>query len=92
MDIVPDESRARIGLIASDDAGREYAVILSDVIQGDVVERNERLGFTATERIDHTAWTFTTWLLLLLGTDVDSPPDWLVDFNVLISDTSDFTS
>ena len=92
MNIAPDKPRARIGLIASDDAWWEYTIVLSDVIQGDVVERNERLGRTVTERIEHTAWTFTARLLLLLGTDVDSPPDWLVDFNVLISNTSDFTS
>jgi len=44
------------------------------------------------ERIKHAAWTgASSWLLLLLRTDVDAPPDWVRDINVLVGNVSNFT-
>jgi len=43
--------------------------------------------------IDHAAtWAATAWLKLLLWTDVNTPPNWIMNFDVLIKDICDFSA
>mmetsp|Transcript_40746 Transcript_40746/g.39344 ORF Transcript_40746/g.39344 Transcript_40746/m.39344 type:complete len:268 (-) Transcript_40746:435-1238(-) len=84
--IIKGEISARIGLIASDDSWRQDASLKVHIPQSDVLDGDSWLSLAFSEGIQHAPWPRAVWLLLLLGTNVDSPPDGIVAFKVLIED------
>jgi len=91
LDISEFESSARVSLIATNNTRRQKATSRGDVSENNVVHIDQRLSLTCSERIEHASRTSTTGLLLLLGSNVDVPPNWEVDGNVLIQDVLDFS-
>ena len=47
---------------------------------------------TSSERIEHTSITDASRLFLLLRTNVDSPPFWTMDVDVLVGYVCDLTA
>ena len=86
--VVPNEAGTRVGLVAADNARGENTSMRSDIPKRDVLHCDQRLGRASSvapsEWIEHASWTAATWLFLLLGPDVDIPPEWLVDQNVRV--------
>lgn len=91
IDINEIDVFTRIGGIASNDTWGKESTIRCYILKSDVSHVDRWLSLTVLERIRHTAWTSTIWLLLLLWTDVDSEPDWEVDLDVLVEDVCDLT-
>lgn len=58
--------------------------MLVDVFESYSVKTDERLGRTTAKRVKHATWPGTVRLFLLLGTDVDAPPDWHPNLKVLV--------
>ena len=93
MNIVPDKARAFICLIATNYTWREKTVMDPYIVQCDVVHRDDWLSLASTNWIGHASWTIvTSWLFLLLGTDVDTPPDWAVYLNIGVEDVRDLAT
>ena len=93
MDVIPDEPVTFVRLVAADHSWRKKCIIHSDVIQSDVVHVDERLRLTTTERVEHaTRSIMATRLLLLLWTNIDSPPDRLMNLDVVVGDVSDLSA
>lgn len=88
VNVVPDEVCAGMSHVAADNSGWENAAMRSDVVKLDVFHSDKGLGCTsciaASKRVKHTSWTSTTRLLLLLRTNIDVPPDWVVNYNVSV--------
>lgn len=84
---------AWVGLIASDDASWEETTFRCYISESDVGDGDAWLSWASlVERVKHAAWTgASSWLLLLLRTDVDSPPDWVGDIDVFVGNVPDFT-
>jgi len=61
------------------------------VLKGDVSNVDEWLSLTSSKRVKHAARTSTTWLTLLLWTDVNTVPNWEVDIDILIPDIPNLT-
>ena len=93
LDVIPDEPLTFVRFVAADNSWRKKCIIHSDVVQSDVVHVDERLRLTTTERVKHASWSImATWLLLLLWTNVDSPPNRLVNLYVVVGDVGDLSA
>merc|ERR1712032_119397 len=92
VDILPDKASTLIGFIATNDTWWEDSIVDSNGVKGDVVHVDQGLCLTATDWIEHAAWSFTSRLLHLLRADVNTPPDWVVHFDVLVDNVCDLTS
>ena len=96
LDIVPNESFARISLVTSNDTWRKKSAMANDVSEGNVPYVYEWLcgasRIPTGQWVQHASWTTTTWLFLLLGTDINVPPDWVVDFDVGVGNVCDLTT
>ena len=88
LNVVPHESFTRICLMTSNDTGGKKSAMADDVTQGNVLHSNQRLRsasrISTSQRVQHASWTGTTWLLLLLWTNINVPPEWVVDVDVRI--------
>jgi hypothetical protein len=69
---------------------RNY-VVKFDIAHGDEWLRRT-ISIASTQWIDHASWTPTTGLLLLLRTNVDIPPNRIVNFDVSICDIRNFST
>ena len=49
--------------------------MLVDVRESDVVDAYKGLRIAGLKRIEHAARTSTVWILHLLRTDIDAPPN-----------------
>lgn len=91
--IVEDHAGARVGLVASQDACWKKASMRLDIVQRNVLNRDQRLCVTIWVKwVNHAAWTATVWLLLLLWPNVNVPPDRIRDLEVLVSDVRNFSA
>ena len=85
MHILEYEPSAYISLIASNDARWEETTLTDDISESDVSHIDSWLGLAVLVKwVDHAAWTATIWLLLLLGSNIDGPPDGIIDGKVLV--------
>jgi len=94
VNIFKYEILARISGVASDDTGWQHVVVSGDVPQSNVRYGNLGVGWALFNyRVEEGASRVTTsiWLMLLLWTNVDRPPDWLVDNDVFVCDSRDNT-
>ena len=66
--------------------------MLCDVTECYICNGDKRLSFTATKWIEHAPISYSIRLLLLLGSNVDTPPQRVVDFNVLIGNVGDLAT
>lgn len=92
FDVIKVDVFASVCNIASNHTWRQNTTMGFDISQSDVLNVNEWLSLAPSEWIGHAAWTTTIWLLLLLWANVDVPPNWEVNLEVLIEDVFDFTS
>lgn len=78
------EALAGIGLVAPDDSCWQNSTGRGDVFEGDILDRNSWLSLAIRiQRVEHATWAFACGLLLLLGTNVDTPPERGIDVHVL---------
>lgn len=93
FDVVEDHLSAGVRRVAANDARWEDGVMDRDVLQSDVAHRDQGLSGTGHQWVEEAARVVRgAGLVLLLGTDVDGPPDWLVDLEVFVVDASDLTA
>ena len=92
LHVVENEALAWISLIAANDAGWEQTAVLPDVVEGDVGHRDQGLGRATSNWVSHASITRAIGFLLLLRSDIDSPPEWHVNLNVIVDDVADFTT
>ncbi len=68
----------------------------SDVAKLDIFHSDKRLGcacrITTFKGIEHATWATTAGLLLLLWSDVDVPPDGVVDHDIGVGDVRNLTT
>ena len=88
LNVLEHKACARNGLITMDDSRRKDCIVDLDVAQGDILESYEVVCLTWCKRIKKTSWTFVTTMLprltLLLRTNIDSPPDRIEYFQVIV--------
>ena len=96
VDVVPDEVGHWVGRVTANDSGWENTTVRCNVVELNVRDGDQWLRctsiITACKRVKHASWTATTWLLLLLGTDVDVPPDRVVAYDVGVCDIRNLTA
>ena len=92
VDVLKVDSVALIGLITSDNSWRQESAKLLYVPESDVLNIDQWLSLASSKWVEHASWTSSIWLLLLLRSDVDRPPDWMVDCHVFVEDVRDATS
>lgn len=49
------------------------------------------MSLAVTEWVGHTAWTLTRWLLHLLRADIDVPPNWEMNRDIVVLNVSDLS-
>ena len=93
LDVVELEPSAWVRLVATDDTWRQDSAVRLNIRQGDVVYIDQRLSVAfSSERIEHASGTATIGFFLLLRTDVDRPPDRVVNLQVLVVNVGDFAA
>jgi len=92
LDVVPNKVIAGVGFVAANDTGEKNTAVGLNIAQSDVMHCNKWLSFTVSERVEHASGTSATRLLLLLGSNVDVEPDWVVDLKVLVGDVGNFSA
>lgn len=93
LDVVEFEPSAWVRLMTTNDTWRQDSAVLLNIRQGDVVYIDQRLsGAISSKRIEHTSGTTTIGFFLLLRTDVDRPPDRVVNLQVLVVNVGDFAA
>jgi len=80
-----------VSFVASDYSWCKNSTTRNDVLEGDVFDVDEGFGLAVTEWVGHAAWTLATWFLHLLRTNVNIPPNWEVDGDVVVHDVSDLS-
>ena len=83
---------ARVAYVASDYDGKEDTVMDWHIIKSYVADVNEWLGLAVAlwiKRIKHTARPASSRLLLLLRSQIDSPPDWSPHDDIFVVDVFD---
>ena len=79
--------------MAADDARGQERVVNRDVAELDVFEGDVGLGLAGNQRVEHAAGVAArVRLVLLLGTNVDGPPERTMDDEVFIGDVGALTS
>lgn len=94
LHILEDKVCARVRFVAANDA-REWqeGAVLANISQGDVVHVDSGLRLTPTERVEEAARVVGgARLVLLLGSNIDGPPDRVVDLDVVVQDVSDLAA
>lgn len=86
IDIVKNKSMARVGFVASDDTWCQNHIFSLNVSESNISNRDSWLGFAWFEWIDHTSWSSSTWLFLLLWSDINVPPNRFVNDKIFIQD------
>ena len=85
IDVFEIDVAARIGLVAADDTWRKDTIGGDHIAQGDVLYGDKSLGLALLEDwVEHATWAVSIGLLLLLRTDVDTPPDRHVYLKIFI--------
>ena len=94
--VLHNEACAGIRLVTADDAWRQEVTMNLNISQSDITHLNKGLCRTGSvqQRVYQRASGshMVTRLVLLLGTDVDRPPYWIVNFHIFVKNVSDFTS
>ena len=63
------------------------------IVECYVLDSDQLISGTVYERVQHATWiVLAAWLVLLLGSDVDSPPEWLVNLDVVKENVRDFAT
>lgn len=76
IDVLKVEIGARIRLVAADDTRWQNALCGIDVPQSNILNGNSRLGVALLDDwVQHATWAIAIGLLLLLGPDIDTPPN-----------------
>ena len=87
INIIEGEISAWIGFIASDDTWWENTTNTLDVSQSEISHCYSWLSLAILQdRVEHAAWTSTTWLSHLLRSYVDCKPNWSIHGDILIQD------
>ena len=90
VDIIEGEISAWVSLITSDNSWRKDTAFDLNVLKGDISHGDSWLGGAWSSKwVDHASWASTSWLFLLLWTDVDSPPNWVRNGEVFVFNISD---
>ena len=87
LHVLKDNVLAWVCLVASEDEREEKTVSYSNVLQLYISNIDSRLslaGLFGIIRIEHASWSSFIRLLLLLGAQIDSPPNWLMHRDILI--------
>lgn len=94
LDVLEDEAGAGVGFVAPDYAWGQNGAKLLHVANCDVFNVDQGLRQAGLERVEHAAWRVIlwVWLLLLLGPNVDGPPDRVVHLDVVVEDVRDFAT
>ena len=71
LNVLKDDARARVRLVATDDTWRQNGSVLLDISQSDVPDVDQRLSVTGSERVKHATGTDTIGFFLLLRADVN---------------------
>lgn len=86
LNVIPYKSFARICFITSNHTWRKKSAMAHDVAQGDISHVDQWLRgasrISTGQWVQHASWTATTWLLLLLGTNINVPPDGVMNLDV----------
>ncbi len=76
---------ARVGCVAPNDTWREYTTMNVDITHSDISHGNQGIYIAMpVQRIQHASWAATIWLLLLLSSNINAPPEWIFDFQAII--------
>lgn len=87
IDALEAEISARVSFIAADDARRENSLCGNNVAKSDVANCNKGLSLALlNNRVKHATWTIAIWLLLLLRSDINAPPNRHTHLDVFIED------
>ncbi len=87
IDILEDHVRAWVRLVAANDTGRKDSVEDLNVVERNILDRNQLVSWAVNQRVEHAPWVIrAVRLVLLLRPDVDSPPERLVNLNVVVDD------
>lgn len=93
LHILPDKASAWVSLIAAHDSWRQNCSINVDIVELDVLDGNHGDCGTVVQGIQKTSRvSFMMRLVLLLRSNIDCPPDWSVNLNVVVDDVGDLTS
>ena len=92
MDIVPNEPGARIGLITAYDSWWKDSSMLNYVVESDIFHVDKWVCFATAYWVRHATGTSAVRLLLLLWTDVNTPPNWIVNRDVVIDNVSNLST
>lgn len=91
VDIFEVHVAAWVGLIASNDAWRKETTLGTHIPECNILDINQRLSWAGLEWVSHAASTSAIRLFLLLRTNVNAVPDWVMDVNVLIKNIFDLS-
>ena len=63
-----------------------------DIRESDVSEADKGFAVAVLQGVEKAARTVSIWFFHLLRADVDAPPYWLMDFEVLVQNVCDFAT
>ena len=92
MHVLKDKASTLVSLMAAHNTWRQEIASRPHVVEHNVSEIDQRLGITRSQRVQHASRTAATRLLLLLRTNVDGPPDGMVDLDVVVGDVLDHST
>ena len=93
LHVFPDKACARIGFVAAHDARGKNRVVHIDVVKLDVLDRDDRDSSAIVERVQQAARvTSLMRLVLLLGSNIDCPPDGTMDLDVVVHNVGNLST
>ena len=93
IDVVEDNARAWVVFVAENDARGKNSVVNLNVVQSDILDGNQLVRGAWRERVKQASGVVgRAGLVLLLRSNIDCPPDGIVDLEVVIEDVRDFTA
>ena len=93
IDVVEDNARAWVVFVAENDARGKNSVVNLNVVQSDILDGNQLVRGAWCERVKQASGVVRrAGLVLLLRSNIDCPPDGIVDLEVVIEDVRDFTA
>ena len=93
VNILEDHVGARVCLVAANDTWRQHGIIDLHIVESHVLDSDQFIGWAVDKRVQHASWVVAAvWLMLLLGPNVDTPPERLVNLDVIVEDVRDFTT
>lgn len=93
IDVVEHNSSAWVVFVAQNDARGKDSVVNLNVVQSDILDGDKLVRGAWCERIKQASGVVRrAGLVLLLRSNIDCPPDGVVDLEVVIEDVRDFTA